>query len=279
MKKINTLTIIGLGLIGGSIARRAKKEKLAREIIGFSRRKSTLNKALREKAIDRATVSFGKAVSDADVIVVATPVSLIPIFLKRCQAHCKSGCLIVDVGSTKEKIVRRAEKIFSQDKFFVGTHPMAGSEKKGFEFSRAGLFNNSICFLTRTKKTKPQALKKIKLFWKQLGAKPVVISPEKHDRVVSEISHLPHVVAVSLLNCARSNIKFIGNGFKDTTRVASSDSNIWIDIFLSNRINVIKSIDKFIKNLRYIRGRIKGKRKAELRRILEKAKSVRDSLI
>jgi len=279
MKKINTLTIIGLGLIGGSIARKAKKEKLAREIIGFSRRKSTLNKALREKAIDRATVSFDKAVSDADVIVVATPVSLIPIFLKRCQAHCKPGCLIMDVGSTKEEIVRRAEKIFSQDKFFVGTHPMAGSEKKGFKFSRADLFNNSICFLTRTKKTKLQALKKIKLFWKQLGAMPIVISAEKHDKVVAQVSHLPHVAAVSMLNCVYSNIKFIGNGFKDTTRVASSDSDIWMDIFLSNRINVIKSIDKFIKNLRYIKTQIKGKRKAELRRMLEKAKSVRDSLI
>ncbi len=279
MKKINTLAIIGLGLIGGSIARKAKKEKLAREIIGFSRRKSTLSKALREKAIDKATVSFGKAVSNADVIVIATPVSLIPIFLKRCQAHCKSGCLIIDVGSTKGEIVQRAEKIFSQDKFFVGTHPMAGSERKGFEFSRTDLFDNFVCFLTKTKKTNPQALKKIKLFWKQLGARPIVISPEKHDKVVAEISHLPHVVAVSLLNCVRSNIKFTGNGFKDTTRVASSDSNIWIDIFFSNKTNIIKSIDKFIKNLRRIRGRIKDKRKAELRKILEKAKSVRDSLI
>lgn len=279
MKKIGILTIIGVGLIGGSMARRAKKDKLAARIIGFGRRKSSLDKALNSGAIDEATLSFEDAAKDADVVVIATPVSLIPVFLEKCRQHCKPGCIITDVGSTKQEITRFADKILGRDKFFVGAHPMAGSEKKGFAFSKTELFDNSICFLTPTKKTNNSALKKMTAFWRRMGAAPVIISAQKHDKIVAEISHLPHVAAVSLVNCARLNVKFAANSFRDTTRVASSDSDIWMDIFFSNKNNVIKSIDDFIKLLRQIRSKIRKKKRSELRRILEGARVIRNKLI
>lgn len=280
MEKIDTLTIIGVGLIGGSIARKAKEKKLANKIVGFSRRKSSLDKALKSKAIDEGVFSFDKAVCDAEVVIIATPVSLIPSFLKKCRRYCKTECIITDVGSTKVEIVNYADKIFDKDVFFVGGHPMAGSEKKGFEFSKADLFENSICFLTKSIKTSNAALKKIELLWKQLGAKPVIVSPENHDSIVAQISHLPHIAAVSLINSADwSSVKFAGNGFRDTTRIASSDADIWLDIFFANQNNILKTIDKFIENLEQIKDKIKNKKRTELRRLLEKARLTRNQSI
>lgn len=280
MKKIGTLTIIGVGLIGGSIARKVKEKKLAEKVVGFSRRKSSLDKALKSKAIDEAAFSFDTAVRNADVVIVATPVGLIKSFLKKCVRYCKSGCIVTDVGSTKAEITAYAEKIFGRDIFFVGGHPMAGSEKKSFESSSANLFENSICFLIKTKNTRADVLAEMKFFWKQLGAEPVIISPQEHDTIVAEISHLPHIAAVSLVNsAAASSMKFAGNGFKDTTRIASSDGDIWLDIFFSNRVNILKSIDAFIANLRRIKNKIRNEKRTELRRLLERAKAIRGKII
>lgn len=280
MKKIGTLTIIGVGLIGGSIARKVKAKNLAAKIVGFGRKKSSLDKVFKSKVVDEATLSFGKAVKNADVVIIATPVGVIPFFLKKCRQHCKAGCIVTDVGSTKAEISGYADKILGKGIFFVGGHPMAGSEKKSFEYSRADLFDNSICFLTKTKKTSKDALEKIELFWRQLGAKIVIISPKEHDRITAQISHLPHIAAVSLINSAsNSSMKFAGNGFKDTTRIASSDADIWLDIFFSNQDSILKSIDEFIKNLRQIKDEIKNKKRTELRRFLERARLIRSKMI
>lgn len=280
MKKIGTLTIIGVGLIGGSIARKVKEKNLADKVVGFGRKKSSLDKALKSKAIDEATLSFGKAVENADAVIIATPVGLIPFFLKKCRQHCKAGCIVTDVGSTKEEITDYADKIFGRDIFFVGGHPMAGSEKKSFECSKADLFDNSICFLTKTKKTSKDALEKIEFFWRQLGAKIVIISPKEHDRITAQISHLPHIAAVSLVNSASdSSIKFAGNGFKDTTRIASSDADIWLDIFFSNQDSILKSMDEFIENLRQIKDEIKNKKRTKLRGLLERARLIRSKMV
>ena len=279
MKKINTLTIIGVGLIGGSIAREVKKKKLAKKIIGFGRRRSSLAKALKAKAIDEATLSFPRAVREADVVIIATPISLVSTFLKKCNKFCKAGCIITDVGSTKKKIVSSAEKIISADKFFIGTHPMAGSEKRGFISSHLNLFKDSICFLIKTKKANVKALETLELFWKKLGAKPIIVSSQNHDKIVAEVSHLPHAIATSLINSSIKSIRFASTGFRDTTRIASSNVDLWLDIFLTNKDNIVKSIDNFINNLDKIKRSIKKEDRIQLCRLLNKAKRIREKYL
>ncbi|MFH1856721.1 MAG: prephenate dehydrogenase [Candidatus Omnitrophota bacterium] len=280
MKQIDTLAIIGVGLIGGSAARKVKELKLSKKVIGFGRRQSSLDKALASKTIDEATLSLDKALRDADMVLISTPVSSIPAFLKECLRYCKKGCIITDAGSTKKEIVSCADKIFGREIFFVGAHPMAGSEKRGFEFSKNNLFDDSICFITKSRKTDLKALKRVSEFWQVLGAKPVITTPEKHDKIVAEISHLPHVAAISLVNAVTDfNIKLAGNSFRDTTRVASSDSNLWLDIFFSNKDNIVESIDRFIDKLKIIKNSIKKGERNKLKKIMEKANLSRSNLI
>lgn len=277
MKKINTLSILGVGFMGGSLARTAKKKKLAEKVIGFGRRKSVLDMALRSNVIDEAAASFPEAVKDADLVVIAAPVSLFEDFIEKCELYCKAGVIITDVGSTKAEIVKKAEAVLGNDKFFVGAHPMAGSEKRGFEFSKEDLFDNSICFLTKSGRTERKALEKVDEFWKSAGAKTVIVSPKRHDEIAAEISHLPHILAFSLINCSR-DIEYAGNSFRDMTRVASSDADMWLDIFFSNKENVVKSIDRFIEYLEEIKTGIKNLKRKELQKKFEKARLLRGEI-
>lgn len=277
MKNLNTLSILGVGFMGGSLARTVKKKRLAEKIIGFGRRKSALDMALRSDIIDEAAASFPEAVKEADLVVIAAPVSLFGDFIEKCELYCKAGVIITDVGSTKSEIVKKAEDTLGSDKFFVGAHPMAGSEKRGFEFSQENLFDNSICFLTKSGRTEKRALEKVDEFWKAAGAKTVIVSPKRHDEITAEISHLPHILAFSLVNYSR-NIEYAGNSFRDMTRVASSDADMWLDIFFSNKENVVKSMDKFMEYLEGIKAQIKNLKRKELRKKFEKAKLLRGEM-
>ncbi|MCX5686245.1 MAG: prephenate dehydrogenase/arogenate dehydrogenase family protein, partial [Candidatus Omnitrophica bacterium] len=190
MKQFNKIAIIGVGLIGGSIGLAVKKRKLAGEVVGVFRRRSTLKKALRHKAVDRGTMSVREGVFDADLIILATPVRSIVAAASQAIKCAKAGAIITDVGSTKGLIVNRIEDMLSKSRSlnFIGSHPMAGSEKQSVEFARHDLLEDTPCIVTRTGKTDVSSLEKIISFWKALGTKVKVMSPSEHDRGVSLIS-------------------------------------------------------------------------------------------
>ncbi len=247
--KFNRVAVIGVGLIGGSVGLAVKRRRLAKEVVGIFRRKSTLKKALKRRAVDKAVMSIKEGVKDADLIILATPVSLIPSMAREIIKYAKRGTVITDVGSTKKWIVDKIEGQLARSGkglFFVGSHPMAGSEHAGVEFARTDLLDGSPCIVTKTAKTSAAALKKIMGFWKALGVKVNVMSPAAHDKSVALISHLPHIVAFGLAGAVPvKELKYAAEGFKDTTRVALSDPRLWADIFLSNRKEIVKSAHSF----------------------------------
>ncbi|MBI5416498.1 prephenate dehydrogenase [Candidatus Poribacteria bacterium] len=244
------VTIIGVGLIGGSIAKALKEKNIKIKIFGFGRNKSNLETAVSQGIIDKWSLDLKEAVYDADLIIISTPVTTIPEIVASIEPFIKSGAIITDAGSSKSFIVNKIEKLKSEKIFFVGSHPMAGSEKSGVLNSSADLFVNSTCFVTRAKHTDMLALNKIKNLWENLGAKVIEISPDEHDEIVAITSHLPHILAaaltnlVSIQNKKNSIIKSgIANGFRDSTRIASSDPVMWRDICISNKKSILKKIN------------------------------------
>ena len=275
MRLFNKVAIIGTGLIGGSIAGDIKKKRLAHQIIGVSRHKNTLTLAKKIRLIDKGSQDFG-IIQDADLVVLATPVNTILNLADIIVKFIRKDCIVTDVGSTKKAIVSKLSKIFPN---YVGSHPLAGSEKRGIMNASTGIFKDSLCILTPTNNTSPKALKKIKDLWNHLGARVIVLSPDTHDRILSFVSHLPHVIAFSLIGAVPGEyLKFGATGLKDTTRIASSDSRLWADIFLSNRKNMVKSIESFQGNLSRIKSAINKKDEETLVKILRKAKGKRQIL-
>ena len=282
MKLFNKVTIIGVGLIGGSIGLGIKKRALAKEVIGVFRRPSTLKKALKSKAVDRGTLYIADGVKDADLIILATPVYSIPKLANEVIKYAKRGAIVTDVGSTKEWIVSEIEKKLGRSPAvsFVGSHPMAGSEHGGVEFAKEYLLDGAPCIVTKTKRTNKKAFDKVVKFWKALGAKVELTDPKSHDRSVSLVSHLPHVVAFGLAGAVPKDFyKYAAEGFRDTTRVASSDPRLWADIFMTNKKEVLRSVSAFEK---YFKKIVAALSKNDYRRVvglLEKAKAKRDKLI
>lgn len=279
MKLFNRVTIIGLGLIGGSLGLAIKNHRLAKEVIGISRRTHTLTKALKIGAVDRVTLDARLGIKDADLVILATPVLKIPDIIKEISGGLKEGSIVIDVGSTKNFVVKEAEKSLPVNVNFVGCHPMAGSEKKGIDFARNDLFKGNHCILTRTKTTERDALLKIKNFWERLGMKVVIMSPTRHDRIVSSLSHLPHAVSVTLINTLRDfDLRLGSGGLRDTTRIAASDPELWVDIFLTNKKNILRDIGNFEKNLKALETALKKSDRIILYNFFKKAKAKREAM-
>ncbi len=280
MKQFNNITIIGVGLIGGSIGLGIKRKHLANKVIGVFRRKSTLDKALARKAVDAGSMTIKDGVKDADLIILATPVHLIPGMAEEAMKYAKKGVIITDAGSTKKWIVDKIEKIVPHSKFFVGSHPMAGSEHKSVEFAVSDLMEGSPCIITKTRNTDKTAMAKLVKFWKAMGAQVKVMSPEEHDVSVAMISHLPHLVAFSLAGAVPiKDLSLAAEGFKDTTRVASSDPELWADIFLSNSSRLIKSGRTFERYYKKLIKALSKKDHGGVVRLLKSAKSKRDKFV
>ncbi len=220
----------------------AKENKLCEQVIGIGRNRLSLDEAKRLEAIDEGFTDLKAGIESADLIVLCTPVRHIVSVLSEVYAHCKPGAIITDVGSTKERIVRTGEAgAASANAFFVGSHPMAGSEKTGVRHSRADLYAGATCFVTKTEKTDMKALVRLCSFWRALESRVVLVRPERHDYLVAMISHLPHLMAVALVQAVEASkedknlIKgIIGNGFRDTTRIACGSPEMWDDIFSDN---------------------------------------------
>jgi len=282
MRRFDKITIIGVGLIGGSIGLAAKDKRLAKTIVGVFRRESTLNRALKRGAVDKGTLDLKSGVKGADLIVIATPVSSIPRIAREAIRYADRDAVITDAGSTKRSIIKEVEGVIGSRgaALFVGSHPMAGSEHAGVEFARKDLLEGSPCIVTKTPKTDARALKIVADFWKALGAKVTIMDPAGHDRSVALISHLPHIVAFGLAGAVPAReLVYAAEGFKDTTRVASSDPRLWSDIFLTNKTEVLKALKLFEDYCRRLKRSLSKGKGQELIGLLAKAKSKRDKIV
>lgn len=278
------ITIIGVGLLGGSIGLAVRRRKLARQTAGFVRRRASLKDCERAGALDFATTDLPAAVWDADLVILCTPLAQMRPIVERILPVLKRGAIVTDVGSVKTSVVRDLESLVARaGAHFVGSHPMAGAEKTGVTASRADLFEQTVCVVTPTRKTSRPALKKVKQFWAAVGSRVVELKPEAHDALVSRSSHLPHVIAATLaghvLNPARpkQQAALCANGFRDTTRIASGSPEMWRDIALANRSNLVRSLDGFVDELQRFRRLVKAGDARAIAKFFETAKQRRDA--
>lgn len=273
------VAIIGVGLIGGSLGQALKKHKLAKEVLGVSRRKETLVQAVKMNAIDHGSHDIKRAVVNADLVVLATPVSIVNAMFETIAPHIKKNCIITDVGSTKVSIVADAQKTLPNPAMFVGSHPVAGSEKKGVEYSNPELFAKMNCIMTPTSDTHRHAVDRVKKMWSTMGAQVKIMSPEEHDQILAYVSHLPHLVAYALMSTIPDErLPFGAQGLKDTTRIAASNPEVWRDICFANARNIINAIDECAENLGRLRKAITDKDEKILMNELKNAKKKRDKL-
>jgi prephenate dehydrogenase len=239
------LSILGVGLLGGSVGLAAKSSISGCEIFGYGHRAGTLDLAAQIGAIDRGFESPQSAVEGADLVLLCTPVGTFTALLEQIAPVLKAGAIVTDVGSTKRSVVISAERALPSNVHFVGSHPMAGSEKRGVEFARTDLFRNALCLLTPTPNTHAAALEAVDAFWKLLGMRTRRLTPEAHDRLLAQVSHLPHAVAAALVNLPPdAALELCGKGFLDTTRIGGGDAGLWRDIFLDNRDNLRGAIEQ-----------------------------------
>lgn len=275
MKMFNRVVIFGTGLIGGSLGLALKRKHLVSRIIGLSRHKKNARMALKMGAIDCIGSSID-AVRDADLVILASPVDSIINLAQKIAKRLKSDCVVIDVGSTKENIVSKAGALIPN---FVGCHPLAGSEKKGIENARGDIFAGSICIITPAIETNKNHLNKIKLLWRKLGAKIVILTPKKHDQILAFTSHLPHMIAFSLIGSIPEKfLKLSSGGLKDTTRISGSNALLWSEIFLSNRKNLLASVFSFQAKLSALKLALENKDMKCLTKILSAAKRKREKL-
>ena len=284
--QIGTLAIYGVGLLGGSVGLAAKARRIARRVIGIGRSTERLAEAVKRGAIDETTTQLEKGCAEADWVVLASTVSHIVELLPQVAEVCKSSAIVTDVGSTKATIVQEAECVFPRGgPFFVGSHPMAGSERSGVAHASADLFDNACCIVTPTRATSSEAAGRVEEFWRSLGARVVRLDPVRHDGVVSVVSHLPHMVAVSILSVAAELgedaellATLIGNGFKDATRVAAGPPEVWRDICLENREPIADNLERLAEDLLQAAEEIRDGETDALFERLRKARELRKRL-
>jgi len=304
MNEFKRISIIGLGLIGGSIALALKNAGYKGEIIGKDSNLDNIEAALKLEAIDFHAKDMKEAVENVDLIIIATPLKYYESIFKEMSAHIKEGIVITDVGSVKGYVHQLANKYLPKETKFIGGHPMAGSEKSGIEAANPYLFENAYYFLTSGEvDTLSEEFQKLKKLVEFLGAYPVPISIQKHDKIVARISHAPHLMAVILSNMLDidgniSFLPFVGGGFRDTTRIASGNPDMWRDIFLLNKEELIngiecceglikefkellisedlRNIDEFLQNAKLIRDSIPKHRKDSMPQIYELIIGVED---
>jgi prephenate dehydrogenase len=274
-----TVAIVGVGLIGGSIGLGLRTRHLASTVVGIGRRAESLETARRVGAISDATLDLAAGVHAADLIVVCTPVQLIVEHVIEAARHCPAGALITDAGSTKGSIVTRLDAVLDPQVRFVGSHPLAGSEKQGPAQANADLLVDRTVVVTPTARTRPQDRDDVEAFWTALGARVVRLSPAEHDRALAETSHLPHLVAAALANSvATTNHRLSAGGFRDTTRIAAGDPELWAQILLDNRAHVLAALEPFERSVAALRQSLETSDLWELTRILRQAKNKRDAL-
>ncbi len=280
MKDLKQTTVVGLGLLGGSISLAVLRSFAQVKVVGYTHRPSTRDKARQLAVASEVVDDICQSVSDSDLVILATPLCTFENIFVEIADALPSGCIVTDVGSTKELPHRWADKKLPKNVHYVGSHPIAGSDQRGVEYARDDLFDQAMCVLTTTEKTNRQALQILKRFWSELGCFVKIMTPAEHDRIFANVSHLPHMIAAALINAnSNEDLKFAGKGFMDTSRVASGPANIWADVLLTNTKNASRGIDKVIAELTKLKEAIKGENKREIEKLLEKARDKRTTLI
>jgi prephenate dehydrogenase len=276
---MDTLIIVGVGLIGGSVGLAARARGVARRVVGVGRSAETLAAAARAGCIDDGATDLAAAARDADLILVCSPVDRIADHVRAAAAACRPGTILTDAGSTKDTIVRALDGTLPAGVSFVGGHPLAGSEKRGPENARADLFVDRLVILTPTPRTDPAAVEQVGAFWRLLGARTLHLSPQDHDDALAVTSHLPHLAAAALANTLPDQLRSLtATGFRDTTRVAGGDPDLWAAIFAQNRGAVLAALGKLEQRLTDYRHAIEHDDMTTLRQLLAEAKTVRDNL-
>ncbi|MEW6107873.1 MAG: prephenate dehydrogenase/arogenate dehydrogenase family protein [Nitrospirota bacterium] len=280
--KFNKITILGVGLIGASFALAVKKNGLCGEIVGFGRNTENLIRAKERGIIDSFALSASDACRDSDLIMFATPVGAFLDLARQARSSLKKGAIVTDAGSVKGNLVYEMEKLMPADVHYIGGHPISGSDRSGMDSSNAELFTNSKCIITPTENSDPVVLKIIVDLWMILGSKVIKMDPEKHDRIYAAVSHLPHLIAYAIVNSVAdvdsSYLEFCGQGFKDTTRIASSSHELWKDICLLNRDNLIEMISVFQQNLDRLGQYLRASDSDSLEREFRKARTLREGI-
>lgn len=280
---IRELAIVGVGLLGGSVAKAARAGRLARRLVGIGRDAGRLRPALEDGTLDAVTTDLAEGVRGADFVLLAAPVLAIEGLLEQVARAAPAGAVVTDVGSTKRNIVRAAERLFAGRPLpFVGSHPLAGSEQSGYKVARVDLFQGATVVVTPTETTELAALKRTTEFWEALGARVISLDPETHDRTVAAISHLPHLVACAVVDGAcrvePAALELAARGFRDTTRIAAGDPGMWTEIFLANRDALSASVAAFREALADLERVIVAGGADELHAALARIKAMREGL-
>ena len=279
---LRKLTILGPGLLGGSIGLAARQRKVARRVVIWARRPDAADQAWKLGAADEATNDLAKAVADAELVVLATPIGVMRTLVDQMRPALPEGCIVTDVGSVKYPVVTALSNALTNKARFVGSHPMAGSEQSGIEAARRDLFDNAVCIVTPREDTDKTALQVVCDFWKALGCTVKTLAPLEHDEIVARISHLPHIVAAAVVNVVCNDgahpLNFVGPGFKDFTRIAGGPFEMWTEICLENREEIRRALDQLIEELGKVRAAVENADAVELRTMLKRAKHFRDEL-
>ena len=282
------VAIVGVGLIGGSLGMVLKRNALADDVVGIGRRIENLKTAVQLAAIDRYVTEAREGVRGADLVILATPVDTYERHLKDWAPDLAAGSIVTDVGSVKGRLVELSEQLIPERARFVGAHPIAGKEKTGVAAGSVGLFREARCILTPTPRTDPQALDTVSRLWEATGSIVLTMDPYLHDRVLGAVSHLPHVAAFALIN-ALTEIRerttpeldllaYSGGGLRDTTRIAASSPEMWRDICVCNKANLVGMIEVFERRLQQLKQLIQAGDGPGLEREFERAKQTREQL-
>ncbi len=279
---MNKICIIGVGLIGGSFAAGLKKFKQVNQIIGFGRRASSLIKAQELGVIDEYSLEIAEALKGVDLVLLATPVNSVKAILELIKPHITERMIITDVGSTKVSVIEIAKQVFGQmPENFIPAHPIAGKEQSGVEAAQADLFNHKRLIMTPEKNANSRSIDAVRALWQGVGAKVEIMDADKHDDLLAMTSHLPHMLAFSLIDYLMSSnpdaCRYAAGGFKDFSRIASSDAVMWRDICINNPEKIVKHIEGYQQSLSNLANLIKHNQPEALEKLFSDAKSARDS--
>jgi len=281
------VVLIGIGLIGGSIALEARKRGLAKTIVAATRRQETADAANRLKLVDHCGTDLAAAAKDADLVIVCTPVGACGEATKAIASSLKQGCIISDVGSVKQTVIADMKPHIPPGVHFVPAHPVAGTENSGPEAALLNLFEGRWCILTPLPDSDPAAVDKLEAFWKGLGSEVNRLDPANHDRILAITSHLPHLIAYTIVGTAddlgghlnSEVLKYAAGGFRDFTRIAASDPTMWRDVFLNNKEAVLEVLQRFQEDLFYLQRAIRWGEGDKLFDLFTRTREIRRALI
>ncbi len=278
--------IIGCGLIGSSILRAIHSKKLSKKILVLEKSKNNIAKIKRIKLNCKFIKSINNEVSDVDLVILCTPMSEYKKIIEKLNKILKANCLITDVGSTKQNIIKLKNKILNKKLNWISSHPIAGSEVSGPEYGNKNLFLNKWSVIIKEKKQSSKKINLLNKFWRKIGSKVVLMNPVNHDKIFSITSHLPHLIAYNLIKTAQDSqkiqrknlIQYSAGGLRDFSRIAASNEIMWRDIFFNND-NIIKAINLFAKNLKSFKKIIQNKNNKKLLSRLANSKKVRTQIV